>query len=287
MLLKTLNAARKASSGKAAPTVRSQPTNPVPVNIESSFIGPEVTSISEVVTGTFHYNSRVDRVSAIPQVQNQLPTVTVPIPQDQQVVYATLKLLQEKVAGLEEGQVQMRRTIEDLRNECSTLKRELKRSREARPVVEEIDPDQEDVFDISMPRIPRPKSQSREVKKLHEAKAMEAAVADATATVPPAPPTHAATVATVRPAPAAPHLTAPTCPAPALPSSPPKAAPTQTKRNITGDTQIEAVRETFQPAATENVIRREVMVPISSACESDKRFFGVEVKVNFQGLSLG
>jgi len=159
--------------------------------------------------------------------------VTVPVPYDQQAMFAALKLLQEKVAGLEEGQAQMRRTIDSLRNECSTLKQELSKSREAKSTRPEVDLDEENVFDISIPQVARPKSQ--EVK-----------------------------------------------------ATPPVPAPSQAKRIGSGETGVvEVLRETFKPNEHENIILREVFVPASSQLDSEKKNFGVEVKINFQGLSLG
>jgi hypothetical protein len=230
MLLKTLNAARKSSSSKGAPATKPPPAT---ATFEPSTIIPEVTSISEIVTGTLHFNSRVDRVTSIPQVQNHLPLPTVPIPSDQQAMFAALKLLHDKVVGLEEGQAQMRRTIEDLRTECTTLKQKLKKNRHTRPAAAEIDPDEEDVFDISMRRMSRQKSQ--DVKT--------------TQVVP---------------------------------------APAQTKTIPTAEkTEVEVLRESVKENATGNIIRREVTVPAQTISGLDQKSFGVEIKVNFQGLSLG
>ena len=112
-------------------------TVPTPQGTQQSFMLPDLPNISELVSGVYedgtpvfsrHGKARASRfVSASGQAgkpQDRARVDEIPIPADEQAIFLSLKLLQDKVATLEKTNAEAEHTIQDLQQKIRVLERE-------------------------------------------------------------------------------------------------------------------------------------------------------------------
>ncbi|CRG90125.1 Myosin-10 [Talaromyces islandicus] len=117
------------------------PANPTyTLDTANSFLLPDMPNISELVSGVLEDGTpvfprqmrpRTTRFVSPPaedpeasQPQGHLPLETVPIPEDEKVLFVSLKLLQDKVADLEFAKSETERKLDDVRQENHLLRTE-------------------------------------------------------------------------------------------------------------------------------------------------------------------
>ncbi|MCJ1400305.1 hypothetical protein MMC11_003510 [Xylographa trunciseda] len=103
---------------------------------QQSFILPDMPNISELVSGVFqdgtpvfsrHGKSRASRFTSGAQSQRGREYVEVaglPVPEEEQAIFVSLRLLQDKVADLENAKAEAEATVQELREENQVLERE-------------------------------------------------------------------------------------------------------------------------------------------------------------------
>ncbi|MCJ1393956.1 hypothetical protein MMC18_006833 [Xylographa bjoerkii] len=103
---------------------------------EQSFILPDMPNISELVSGIFqdgtpvfsrHSKSRASRFASAAQSQGGYEYVEVagiPVPEDEQAIFVSLRLLQDKVADLENAKAEAEATVQELQDKNQVLERE-------------------------------------------------------------------------------------------------------------------------------------------------------------------
>jgi hypothetical protein len=121
-----------------------QPANPTyTLDTANSFLLPDMPNISELVSGVLEDGTpvfqrqmrpRTTRFVSPPaedpeasQPQGHLPLEAVPIPEDEKVMFVSLKLLQDKVADLEFAKSEAERKLDDVRQENHLLRAEKSR----------------------------------------------------------------------------------------------------------------------------------------------------------------
>ncbi|CAF9910390.1 MAG: hypothetical protein ALECFALPRED_006584 [Alectoria fallacina] len=121
-----------------APTNRQKSqTVATPQGTQQSFMLPDLPNISELVSGIYedgtpvfsrHGKSRASRfVSASGQIrkgQDYVGVNEIPVPADEQAIFLSLKLLQDKVATLEKTNVEAENAIQDLQQKNRVLEAE-------------------------------------------------------------------------------------------------------------------------------------------------------------------
>ena len=121
-----------------APKNRQKPkTVATPQGTQQSFMLPDLPNISELVSGIYedgtpvfsrHGKSRASRfVSASAQTakrQDYIEVNEIPVPTDEQAIFLSLKLLQDKVATLEKTNAEAENTIQDLQHKNRVLEGE-------------------------------------------------------------------------------------------------------------------------------------------------------------------
>lgn len=120
------------------------PANPTyTFDTANSFLLPDIPNISELVSGVLEDGTpvfsrqtrpRTTRFLSPPaedpdasQPQGHLPLEVVPIPEDEKVLFVSLKLLQDKVADLEFAKSETERKLDDARQENHLLRSEKSR----------------------------------------------------------------------------------------------------------------------------------------------------------------
>ena len=113
-------------------------TNP---GTQQSFMLPDMPNFSELVSGIFqdgtpvfsrHAKSRASRFASGSSAQQQrgkaepvyANVAGIPVPDDEQAIFVSLRLLQDKVAELENGKAEAQATIQDLQDKNRVLERE-------------------------------------------------------------------------------------------------------------------------------------------------------------------
>ncbi|MCJ1377341.1 hypothetical protein MMC17_000436 [Xylographa soralifera] len=111
---------------------------------QQSFILPDMPNISELVSGVFqdgtpvfsrHGKSRASRFATGAQSQRGKEYVEVagiPVPEEEQAIFISLKLLQDKVADLENAKAEAQATIHELHKKNLVLEREKQESKRFR-----------------------------------------------------------------------------------------------------------------------------------------------------------
>ena len=111
---------------------------------QQSFILPDMPNISELVSGVFqdgtpvfsrHGKSRASRFSSGAQLQRGKEYVEVagiPVPEEEQAIYVSLKLLQDKVADLENAKAEAEATMHEVHEKNLVLEREKQESKRFR-----------------------------------------------------------------------------------------------------------------------------------------------------------
>ncbi|MCJ1431845.1 hypothetical protein MMC27_001200 [Xylographa pallens] len=111
---------------------------------QQSFILPDMPNISELVSGVFqdgtpvfsrHGKSRASRFA--PGVQSQrgkeyVEVAGIPVPEDEQAIFVSLKLLQDKVADLENAKAEAEATVYELHEKNLVLERDIQESKRFR-----------------------------------------------------------------------------------------------------------------------------------------------------------
>jgi hypothetical protein len=108
---------------------------------QQSFLLPDLPNISELVSGVYqdgtpvfsrHGKSRSRFASSTSKPENSksthehLPIESLPIPDEEKQIFVSLRLLQDKVAGLETDKADMEQGNEDLQAEINILKAQMK-----------------------------------------------------------------------------------------------------------------------------------------------------------------
>ncbi|KAL9127426.1 MAG: hypothetical protein Q9217_003695 [Psora testacea] len=131
----TFSNSKGLQHSKSAPKHEKNPTA-TPQGTQQSFMLPDLPNISELVSGVFEdgtpvfsrqrrarssrlasYQSRSDR-------QNHAPVTEVALPSDEQAIFLSLKLLQDKVAVLEEDKAQAESAVKSLEEKNRWLQAE-------------------------------------------------------------------------------------------------------------------------------------------------------------------
>ena len=111
---------------------------------QQSFILPDMPNISELVSGIFqdgtpvfsrHGKSRASRFASGVQSQRAKEYVEVagiPVPEDEQAIFVSLKLLQDKVADLENAKAEAEATVYELHEKNLVLEHEIQESKRFR-----------------------------------------------------------------------------------------------------------------------------------------------------------
>ena len=130
------SASQQSEKPQANGTVSSTP-NPA---TQQSFALPDMPNLSELVSGVFHdgtpvfsrhSKSRASRFGSSSQAQeaavrgsNHAAVGEIPVPDDENAIFISLRLLQEKVADLEKDRAETQNTIQDLQYKNQMLEAE-------------------------------------------------------------------------------------------------------------------------------------------------------------------
>ena len=103
---------------------------------QQSFILPDMPNISELVSGIFqdgtpvfsrHSKSRASRFAAKTKSQRgeeYVDVAAIPVPDEEQAIFVSLRLLQDKVADLESSKAEAEAIVQELREKTQVLERE-------------------------------------------------------------------------------------------------------------------------------------------------------------------
>ena len=130
-----------SKQNKSIPQVSNATISSINPGTQQSFMLPDMPNFSELVSGIFqdgtpvfspHARSRASRFASGSSSQQRrvkaergyANVAGIPVPEDEQAIFVSLRLLQDKVAELENGKAEAQATIEDLRNKNRVLERE-------------------------------------------------------------------------------------------------------------------------------------------------------------------
>jgi regulator of replication initiation timing len=132
---------KKKSSTKAQSAIRGTTNNQ---GTQQSFLLPDMPNITELVSGVFEDGTPVFSLTSksrpsrfIPGPKKRSPLVHAPvesiaIPEEEQAIFVSLKLLQEKIADLEQHRSEAEATIQELQEKNRQLEQEKQEKRRAR-----------------------------------------------------------------------------------------------------------------------------------------------------------
>lgn len=126
-----------ATNPRSVPNNGTYTANTFPDGTNPSFLLPDLPNLSELVSGVYEDGTPVYTRQAkarstrfvspaeaadVSQTRGHFPLDSVPIPEDEKVLFVSLKLLQEKVADLEFAKSETEKKLEDIRQENLLLR---------------------------------------------------------------------------------------------------------------------------------------------------------------------
>ena len=148
-LINAMTNGTASKQNKPMPQVSNATISSVNPGTQQSFMLPDMPNFSELVSGIFqdgtpvfsrHAKSRASRFASGSNSQQQqgkaerghANVTAIPLPDDEQAIFVSLRLLQDKVAELENGKAEAQATIQDLLEKTRVLEREKLESKRMR-----------------------------------------------------------------------------------------------------------------------------------------------------------